>query len=267
MRNQYCSLAHSRTVGVCDEIVSWASTYRDTLKQSSKTCSAGRKTPRYSQNRAKNYGLRQNRLLGISVSRYTETLLKNVLSRSKKLPVHSNSLYRLWFGTKSSHLNINVSMCTKIVSENVLSGSKNPEVQSKRSYKLWFATKSSAGHKRVEGHRNTPKNVLWRSKKLPGTVKFGIQAMICDEIVSWASTCRDTLKPSWKTCAAGQRSSLVHSNSLYRLWFGTKSSHLGINVSMCTKIVSENVLSGSNFPGTVKTELQSMVREKIVCRA
>ena len=61
--------------------------------------------------------------------------------------------------------------------------------------------------------------------------------MICDEIVSWASTCRSTLKQSSKTCSAGQKSSLVHSNSLYMLWFGTKSSHLGISVSRDTEIL------------------------------
>ena len=71
---------------VCDKIVFWSSTYLDTLKQSSKRGSAGRKIPRYSQNRATNYGLRQNRLRGMSVSRYTEILLKNVLRGSKKVP-------------------------------------------------------------------------------------------------------------------------------------------------------------------------------------
>ena len=146
---------------ICDEIVSWASTCRSTLKQSLKTCTAGRKTSRYSENRATNCGWRQNRLLGISVS-----------------------------------------ICTKIVFKNVLTGSKNLQVQSKPTYKLWFATKSSPDHKRVEGYRNTPKNVLRRSEKLPGTGKFVLQAMICDEIVSWVSTCRGILKQSSKTCSA-----------------------------------------------------------------
>ena len=87
---------------ICDEIVSWVSTCRGTLKESSIPCSAGRKTPRYSRNRATNYGLRQNRLLGISVSRYTETLLQNVLSRSKKPQVQSKPSSKLWFETKTS---------------------------------------------------------------------------------------------------------------------------------------------------------------------
>ena len=99
-------------------------------------------------------------------------------------------------------LGISVSICTKIVSKNVLTGSENLQVQTKPTYKLWFATKSSPDHKRVEGYRNTPKNVLRRSEKLPRTGKFVLQAMICDEIVSWVSTCRGILKQSSKTCSA-----------------------------------------------------------------
>ena len=97
-----------------------------------------------------------------------------------------------------------MSKYTQTVLENVLSVSKKPQVQSKPSYKLWFASKSSPGHKRVEGHRNTPKNVLRRSEKLPGTVKFALQAMICD-----------------------------------------RKRLMGINESMCTKIVPKNVVSES----------------------
>ena len=87
---------------ICDEIVSWASTCRDTLKQSSKTCSAGRETSRYCQNRATNYDLQRNRLLDINVSRYTETALENELRRSKNSQVQSKPCYKLWFATKSS---------------------------------------------------------------------------------------------------------------------------------------------------------------------
>ena len=105
--------------------------------------------------------LRRNRLLGIKVSRYTETVLKNVLRVSK-----------------------------------------NPQVQSKPSYKLWFATKSFPGHQRVEVHGNSPRKRTQRVEKPPGTVKFVLQAMICDDIVSWVSRCRSTLKQSSKTCSA-----------------------------------------------------------------
>ena len=48
----------------------------------SKMYSAGRKTSRYSQNRATNYDLRRNGLLGINVSRYTEIVFEKVLSGS-----------------------------------------------------------------------------------------------------------------------------------------------------------------------------------------
>ena len=192
---------------ICDEIVSWASACPGTSKHSSKPCSAGQKSSL----------------------------------------VHSYSLYRLWFGTKSSHLGINVSMCTKIVSKNVLSESKNPQVQSKPSYKLWFATKSSPGHNLVEGYRNTPKNVLRKSKKLPGTVKFALQAMICDEIVSWASTCRGTLKQSSKTCSAGRKTPSYSQNRTINYDL-RRNRLLGIKVSRYTEAVLENVLSVSKNP-------------------
>ena len=50
-----------------------------------------RKTPRYSQNRATNYDLRRNRLLGILVSKYNEIVHKNLLSGLKKPQVQSNT--------------------------------------------------------------------------------------------------------------------------------------------------------------------------------
>ena len=80
---------------ICGEIVSWASTCRGTLKQSSKTYSASHKTPRYSQNRAINYCLQQNRFLGISVTRYTKIFLENVLSPSENPQVQSKPSYKL----------------------------------------------------------------------------------------------------------------------------------------------------------------------------
>ena len=129
---------------ILDKIVSWVSACRGTPKHTSKTCSAGQKS----------------------------------------FLVHSNSLYRLRFATKSSHLSINVSMSTKKVSKNVQRGSRKSQVQSKPSYKLWFATKSSPEHKRVEGQRNTPKTVLRSSKNLPGSLKFALQTMVWDHIVS-----------------------------------------------------------------------------------
>ena len=75
---------------ICDKIVSWVSTCWGTLKQSLKTCSASWKTPRYGQNRAINNDLRRHCLLVTNVSKYTETVLENVLSVSKNLQVQSN---------------------------------------------------------------------------------------------------------------------------------------------------------------------------------
>ena len=131
---------------ICDEIVSWVSTCRDTLEQSSKTCSAGLKTPKYSQNRVTNYDFRQNRLLGISVSRYTETHLKNVLSRSKKLP-------------GSLKFALQTTVCDQIVS---------PE------------------HQRVYEYQKSLQKRATRIKKIPGTVKTKLQTMVRDKIVSRA---------------------------------------------------------------------------------
>ena len=136
---------------ICDDIVSWASTWRGTLKQSSKTCSAGRKTPSYSQKRAINYALRRNRLLGFNVSRYTETVLENVIRRSINPQVQTKTSYKLWFATKSSPGQQRVKV-HRNSPRNVLSGSRNPQVQSKPSHKQCFATKSTPGLQRVEIH-------------------------------------------------------------------------------------------------------------------
>ena len=71
---------------------------------------------RYTQIRAIDYDLRRNRLLSIKVSRYTEIVLKNVLSESKILQVHSNS-------RGSYLLGISVSQSTETVLKNVLTRS------------------------------------------------------------------------------------------------------------------------------------------------
>ena len=196
---------------IYDEIVSWASTFRGTPKQSSKTYSAGRKTPRCSQYRGTNYDLRQNCLLGMNVSRHTETVTKNVLSGSKNPQVQSKLSNRLWFGTKSApwhqrfeaHRNspqkrtqwvekpprtvktettdydlgrtrllcISVSRFNAAVPKNILSGSKNSQVQSKASNSLLFAIKSSPGHQRSRYTEIVLKNRLSWSKN-PQVLSF-----------------------------------------------------------------------------------------------
>ena len=70
------------------KIFSWASTCQGIPKQTPKTYSAGQKSPRYSQNRATDYDLGRNCLLGMNVSRHTETVPKNLLTA---LEVHGET--------------------------------------------------------------------------------------------------------------------------------------------------------------------------------
>ena len=158
------------------KIFSWATTCRGTPKQSSKTFSAGRKTPRYSLNRSADYDLGQYLLLGFCVSRYTEIVLKNLLRRSKKLPgtltfaqqtmicdkifswgsafrgtpkqssktdlasrkTPRNSKNRAtdYDFRQNLPLGINVSRHTEILPKNVLVVTINPQVHSKPIYEL-----------------------------------------------------------------------------------------------------------------------------------
>ena len=106
---------------ICDKIVFWASTCWGTPKQSLKTYSAGRKTARYSQIRATVYDLGRNHLLGISVSRYTEIVLKNVLIKSKT-PRYSQNRATDYDLRQKFLLGIGVSRHTELVPKNVLSG-------------------------------------------------------------------------------------------------------------------------------------------------
>ena len=61
-----------------------------------KSSERAEKPPGTGQNRATHYDLRQNLLLGISVSRYTKIVLQNLLS-GQKTHVHSKPRNRLWF--------------------------------------------------------------------------------------------------------------------------------------------------------------------------
>ena len=123
---------------ICDKIVSCTSTCRGTPKKSPKTCSEGGKTRRYSENQAKNYDFRQNLLLGINVSRYTETVPKNVPSGSKNLQVQPKPSNRLWLW-QNLLIGISVSRYTEIVLKIGLSGSNNTQVHSYlwRSYRFY----------------------------------------------------------------------------------------------------------------------------------
>ena len=50
------------------------------------------------------------------------------------------------------------------------------------------------GNSSLEVHRNLPEKRALGAEKSPGTVKTALQSMICAEIVSWASKCRDAAK-------------------------------------------------------------------------
>ena len=158
-----------------DQILSGASTCRGTPKQSPKTYSAGRGTARYSKNRATDYDLGRNSLMGISVSRYSEIVPRNLPDRSKNPRYSQNRATNYDFrqnlplginmprntekspktysaGRKTPRciqnratdydigrnllLGINVPSRTETVPRIVISGSKNSQVQSKQSYKL-----------------------------------------------------------------------------------------------------------------------------------
>ena len=179
---------------ISDEIVSWASACRGIPKQSSKTYSAGRKTSRYSKNRATDYDLGRNCLLGINF-RGTPKQSPKTYSGSRKTPRYSQNRATDYDLRQNILLGINVTRYTDIV----------------------------------------PKNVLRQSKKNPGTVKTEQQTMIQDEIVSWASMCRRTLKQSSKKYSVGRKTprhiqnrATIYDLRLYLL--------LSINLSRHTEI-------------------------------
>ena len=174
------------------KIFSWASTCWGTPKQSPKTYSATRKTPRYRQNRATNYDFRQNHFLGIDVSTQTEIVPKKVLRGSKNPQVRSKPSLKLWFLSKSpghqhveAHRNSSWKRTQRV--------EKTP-IRSKPSYKLWFTWKSSPGHQRVQAHRNSPQKRTQLVGKPGGTVKTELQTMISVKIFLWALTCQSTPK-------------------------------------------------------------------------
>ena len=70
-----------------------------------------------------------------------------------------------------------------------------------------FVRKLFPGHQRVAVYRNISQKRAQRVEKPPGTVKTALQTMICDEIVSWASTCRGAPKLSSETCSARRKPS------------------------------------------------------------
>ena len=161
------------------ENVSWASTCRDTSKQSPKTYSEGRKTPRYSRNRATNYDLQKNLRLGISVSRYTEIILNNVLWRSRNAQVYWKPSNRLSFRTKSSAGD------QRVETHRTQKGTPRNSQNRATNYDFW---QNLLRHQRVEVHWNSPEKRTQMVEKHTGIFKSELQSMICDKIFSWAST-------------------------------------------------------------------------------
>ena len=171
---------------------------------------------------ATDYDLRTNLPLGISVSRHTERVPKNVPSGPNNPQIMSKPRNSLWFATKSSpgHQRVGADRSSppkRTQRVETLPGTFKP------SYKLWFATKSSPGHQRVEAHRNSLQK-LSGSKNLPRYIQnratiydlrlnlfLGIKVSRHSEIVP-------------KNILSGAKTPQVHSKRDYKLWFATKSS-------------------------------------------
>ena len=138
----------------------------------------GRKPPSYSQIRAINCGFRRNRLQSISVSRYTEIVLKNVLRRSK------NPLGTLKFARKLSPGH------QRVVVHRNSHQKRDQQIGKPPRYSRICATDYGLRRNRLRGisvSRYTEivlKNVLRRSKKLPGTLKFARKLSSEDERVT-----------------------------------------------------------------------------------
>ena len=150
---------------ICDEIISWASTCRGNTKTVIENV-LSRKTPSYRQNQAINYDLRQNRLLEINVSKYTETTPKNKIllktcSKGQNAPRYRQICATGYDLRRNRLRSINVSRYTETVLENVLSVWKNSQIHSK------FARKLFCRHERVTAHRNNCQKRPQRVEKPP----------------------------------------------------------------------------------------------------
>ena len=153
-----------------------------------------------------------NRLLSISVSRYAEIVLKNVLSRSKNTSGTNKFAMKL----SSGHERVPY---TEILLKNVLRGLQNVPGT------LRFVTQSSAGYQRVEYTEIVIKNVLSGSKNPTGTLKFA------RKLSSWSY-----IEIVLKNVFSRSENTQVHSNS--------QGSYLpGMNVLPYTEIVLKTVIS------------------------
>ena len=162
------------------------------------------------QIRATDYDLQRNSLLGISVSLYTEIVLKNVLSGPKNLQVHSNS--------RGSYL-LSIAVCRCPPKQS----SKHTQRVEESPGTVKIMRKYSPGHERIAVRRNSPQKRAQWVEKPPGTLKFT------------------------KKLSPGHQRVAVHLNSPQNILSGSKKPQvqsklrgsylLGIRVSPYTEIV------------------------------
>ena len=88
------------------------------------------------------------------------------------------------------------------------------------------------------------KTVLKKSKNLPGILKIALQAMICDEIVFWASACYRALKYMLNESKTLPGSVKIALQTI----ICDEISSLGINVMKYIAIVLKNVINVSKNP-------------------
>ena len=113
-------------------------------------------------------------------------------------------------------------------------------------------------------YQNSSQKRTQRVEKPPGTAKTVLQTMVCDKIVSWASACGGTPKQSSKTCLARQKCSQEHSNLRYMVWFAMKLSPVYQSVDVYQNRPQKFTQRDEKPPGTVKSELQTMVCDEII---
>ena len=226
---------------ICDEIFSWATRW-GTPKYSPKTYSAGQKTLRFIQNRASNYDLRQTLVMGIIVSRHTEIVPKDVLTWPKN-PGTVKTKYKL--------------------RKNVFSGSKSPQVHSKTSCILWFAIKLSSGHQRVEAHRNSPRNDLRGSNNPQVHSNRATNHDFRQNLLLGTSVSTHTEIVAKNVLGRSKASRFIQ-NQAKKLCFATKSSPGNGRIEARRNSPEKRTQRVEIPPGAFKTELQTMIWDKII---
>ena len=76
----------------------------------------------------------------------------------------------------------------------MLSGSQKPPGTYTQICATRCDSQGNPGHEDVDVRQNISHKRIQRVEKPPGTIKFAQQALIQEEIISWASACRRTPK-------------------------------------------------------------------------